>query len=84
MLNSGGKLDTLFSPAPGDTTGSTHGLERASHASAALASKGRLIRCTVPGSTPNWVAILRTPGLPGVARAFLMQVEVDPQGVQLG
>ena len=34
---------------------------------AALASKGRLIRCTVPGSTPNCAAILHTPGLPGVA-----------------
>ena len=31
--------------------------------------RGRLIRCTVPGSTPNCSAILRTPGLPGVARA---------------
>ena len=29
---------------------------------AALASKGRLIRCTVPGSTPNCLAIDRTPG----------------------
>jgi hypothetical protein len=26
-------------------------------------------RCTVPGSTPNRLAITRTPGLPGVARA---------------
>jgi hypothetical protein len=32
--------------------------------------RGRLIRCTVPGSTPNRSA---TPGLPGVARAFLMR-----------
>src|SRR5690242_13755043 len=31
--------------------------------------EGRLIRCTVPGLTPNLAAILRTPGLPGVARA---------------
>ena len=31
--------------------------------------RGQLIRCTVPGSTPNRSAILRTPGLPGVARA---------------
>jgi len=29
--------------------------------------KGRLIRCTVPGSTPNRAAILRTPGWPGSA-----------------
>jgi hypothetical protein len=33
------------------------------------ATKGRLIRCTVPGLTPNLAAILRIPGLPGVARA---------------
>jgi hypothetical protein len=33
------------------------------------ATKGRLIRCTVPGSTPNRLAMTRTPGLPGVARA---------------
>jgi hypothetical protein len=33
------------------------------------ATKGRLIRCTVPGLTPNRAAILRIPGLPGVARA---------------
>ena len=26
-------------------------------------SKGRLIRCTVPGSTPNCLAMTRTPGL---------------------
>jgi hypothetical protein len=32
------------------------------------APKGRLIRCTVPGLTPNLAAILRTRGLPGVAR----------------
>src|SRR5262249_41294075 len=42
---------------------------RPPHAPTALASKGRLIRCTVPGSTPNRLAITRTPGLPGVARA---------------
>jgi len=36
-------------------------------------SKGRLIRCTVPGSTRNRLAMTRTPGLPGVARAFLMR-----------
>jgi hypothetical protein len=33
------------------------------------ATKGRLIRCTVPGSTPNRFAMTRTPGLPGVAGA---------------
>ena len=33
------------------------------------AAKRRLIRCTVPGSTPNRLAMTRTPGLPGVARA---------------
>src|SRR6266436_3507407 len=33
------------------------------------ATKGRLIRCTVSGLTPNLAAILRTPGLPGVASA---------------
>ena len=49
------------------------GLVAALHASATLASKGRLIRCTVPGSTPNRSAILRTPGLPGVATAFLIR-----------
>src|SRR5262249_53282806 len=32
-------------------------------------TKGRLIRCTVPGLTPNLAAILRTPGRPGVASA---------------
>src|SRR5262245_27972856 len=32
-------------------------------------SKGRLIRCTVPGSTPKRFAMTRTPGLPGIARA---------------
>jgi hypothetical protein len=28
-------------------------------------------RCTVPGSTPNRLAMTRTPGLPGVARAAM-------------
>jgi hypothetical protein len=32
-------------------------------------AKGRLIRCTVPGSTPKRLAMMRTPALPGVARA---------------
>jgi hypothetical protein len=27
------------------------------------------MRCTVPGSTPNCLAMTRTPGRPGVARA---------------
>jgi hypothetical protein len=43
---------------------------------AALAawSKGRLIRCTVPGSTPNRAAILRTPSVrPGLSRVALEQ-----------
>ena len=43
------------------------------HALTALTSKGRVIRCTVPGLTPNRSAILRTPGRPGVARACLMR-----------
>src|SRR5258705_3772601 len=34
-----------------------------------LAAKGRLILCTVPGSTPNCSAILRTPGRLGSASA---------------
>jgi hypothetical protein len=37
-------------------------------ASNALASKGRLIRCTVPGLTPNRAAILRTPGRSGAVK----------------
>src|SRR5438067_11401852 len=39
------------------------------HGTTASCSKGRLIRCTVPGLTPNCLAMTRTPGLPGVARA---------------
>jgi len=39
------------------------------HSTTASCSKGRLIRCTVPGLTPNCWAMTRTPGLPGVARA---------------
>src|SRR5262249_12462468 len=40
------------------------------HATALTLSKGRLIRCTVPGSTPNRCAILRTPSVrPGALRA---------------
>jgi hypothetical protein len=35
-----------------------------------LAAKGRLIRCTVPRSTPNRLAMTRTPGRPGVATAL--------------
>ena len=39
-------------------------------ASRPLPSKGRLIRCTVPGSTPKRFAILRTPSVrPGAFRA---------------
>src|SRR5437879_5527136 len=38
------------------------------HAATVATSKGRLIRCTVPGSTPNRAAILRTPSVrPGLA-----------------
>jgi len=37
------------------------------HSATASCSKGRLIRCTVPGLTPNCLAMTRTPGLPGVA-----------------
>jgi hypothetical protein len=39
------------------------------HSATASCSKGRLIRCTVPGLTPNCLAMTRTPALPGVARA---------------
>src|SRR5262245_31410069 len=39
------------------------------HSATASCSKGRLIRCTAPGLTPNCLAMTRTPGLPGVARA---------------
>ena len=40
------------------------------YATATLApSKGRLMRCTVDGFTPNRSAMTRTPGRPGVARA---------------
>jgi hypothetical protein len=41
----------------------------APHSATPSCSKGRLIRCTVPGLTPNRLAMTRTPGLPGVARA---------------
>jgi hypothetical protein len=41
---------------------------RASQAGRACLER-RLIRCTVPGSTPNCLAMTRTPALPGVARA---------------
>jgi hypothetical protein len=49
----------------------TDSLPRATlHAAALMASKGRLILCTVPGSTPNRFAILRTPSVrPGAFRA---------------
>jgi quercetin dioxygenase-like cupin family protein len=41
-----------------------------SYATATLAAaKGRLTCCTVPGSTPNCLAMTRTPGRPGAARA---------------
>jgi hypothetical protein len=41
----------------------------APHSATAPCSKGWLIRCTVPGLTSNCLAMTRTPGLPGVARA---------------
>ena len=46
---------------------------------ATLASKGRgrLIRCTVPGATPNCFAISRTPGLPGAANAFWIRASMS-------
>ena len=53
----------------------TSGASRASHECSSYAatlppSKGRLIRSTVPGSTPNRSAILRTPSVrPGALRA---------------
>src|SRR5262249_25518792 len=34
-----------------------------------VAAKGRLIRCTIPGSTPNYLAMTRTLGRPGAVRA---------------
>jgi hypothetical protein len=48
-------------------------------AGAALASaKGpAMIRCTVETPTPNRSAILRTPGRPGVARAFLTRFSIS-------
>jgi len=40
------------------------------YAASPTATKGRLIRCTVPGSTPKRFAILRTPSVrPGALRA---------------
>ena len=39
------------------------------------ATKGRLIRCTVPGLTPNLAAILRTPGCPGAPDAFPLMAD---------
>jgi hypothetical protein len=57
--------------ASGHPAGSLASLPPSGHAAAALAaSKGRLIRCTVLGSTPNRLAMTRTPGLPGVARGL--------------
>jgi hypothetical protein len=41
-------------------------------------SKGRLIRCTVPGLTPNRSAILRTPSVrPGLSRAARIAFSVS-------
>src|SRR5262245_31199685 len=55
---------------PQKRTSDLTALHRALTATATLVpSKGRLIRCTVSGFTPNRLAMTRTPGLPGVARA---------------
>jgi hypothetical protein len=45
-------------PLPG-LGGERDGLTSAPHATSSPVSKGRLMRCTVPGSTPNCSAILR-------------------------
>ena len=70
----------MFPPPPPSAPRATsprvraNGLDRSGYMTTALApSKGRLMRCTVPGSTSNCLAMTRTPGLPGVARAFLMR-----------
>ena len=48
------------------------------HAASPTPSKGRLIRCTVPGSTPNRFAILRTPSVrPGAFKVLSTAVRVD-------
>ena len=49
------------------------------YATATLApSKGRLMRCTVDGLTPNRSAMTRMPGRPGVARATRICCSVWP------
>src|SRR5260221_9038766 len=50
-----------------------------SHAATLAPSKGRrLIRCTVPGSTPNRAAIFRTPSVrPGLCRAILIAFSIS-------
>src|SRR5262249_33477624 len=53
--------------------GSDHGAHLASPHAAAAPAKGRLMRCTVFGLTPNRAAILRTPSVrPGLSRAARM------------
>ena len=48
------------------------------YATATLApSKGRLMRCTVDGLTPNRSAMTRMPGRPGVARATRIRCSVS-------
>ena len=68
--------ETLHSLLPlmrGQSTGTTNltpSFRAPSYATATLApSKGRLMRCTVDGLTPNRSAMTRMPGRPGVARA---------------
>jgi len=46
-----------------------------------LATKGRLILCTVLGSTPNCLAITRTPGRPGWLRAARMATSFSSEMV---
>jgi hypothetical protein len=47
----------------------THFVPPSGYPTATLAAaKGRLMRCTVPGSTPNCLAMTRTPGRPIVAK----------------
>jgi hypothetical protein len=57
-------------PGPGSRPHCRHPFR---HAATLAPSKGRPIRWTVPGSTPNRAAILRTPSVrPGLSRAALI------------
>ena len=75
--------DSVPTPLVGTASYPAFELLRAStfsrYATRALAppSKGRLTRCTVPGLTASCLAITRTPGLPGIARAFLMRSSIS-------